>query len=45
MTAATGLWDELLTGEELAHLTTEPARGARTAPGLSWVTASGSGAS
>ncbi|HEU5405909.1 MAG TPA: DEAD/DEAH box helicase, partial [Gaiellaceae bacterium] len=32
MTAATGLWDELLTGEELAHLTTEPARGARTAP-------------
>jgi DEAD/DEAH box helicase domain-containing protein len=29
---ATGLWDELLVGEELAHLTTEPARGARTAP-------------
>jgi DEAD/DEAH box helicase domain-containing protein len=30
--AATGVWDELLTGEELAHLTTEPARDARTAP-------------
>jgi DEAD/DEAH box helicase domain-containing protein len=25
-------WDDLLTGEELAHLTTEPARAARTAP-------------
>jgi len=29
---ATGLWDELLVGEELAHLTTEPAHDARTAP-------------
>jgi DEAD/DEAH box helicase domain-containing protein len=29
---ATGLWDELLVGEELAHITTEPAREARTAP-------------
>jgi DEAD/DEAH box helicase domain-containing protein len=29
---ATGLWEELLVGEELAHLTTEPAREARTAP-------------
>jgi DEAD/DEAH box helicase domain-containing protein len=29
---ATGLWDELLVGDELAHLTTEPAREARTAP-------------
>ncbi len=29
---ATGLWDELLAGEELAHITTEPAREARTAP-------------
>jgi DEAD/DEAH box helicase domain-containing protein len=29
--AATGLWDDLLVGEELAHLTTEPAREARTA--------------
>ncbi|HLY86771.1 MAG TPA: DEAD/DEAH box helicase [Gaiellaceae bacterium] len=29
---ATGLWHELLAGEELAHLTTEPAREARTAP-------------
>ncbi|HEY2309617.1 MAG TPA: DEAD/DEAH box helicase, partial [Gaiellaceae bacterium] len=28
---ATGLWDELLAGDELAHLATEPARGARTA--------------
>src|SRR5215212_362574 len=25
-------WDDLLTGEELAHLTTEPARTPRTAP-------------
>jgi DEAD/DEAH box helicase domain-containing protein len=30
VTAAT--WDDLLAGEELAHLTTEPARSARTAP-------------
>ena len=29
---AVALWDELLQGEELAHLTTEPARAARTAP-------------
>ena len=26
------LWADLLSGEELAHLTTEPARDARTAP-------------
>jgi DEAD/DEAH box helicase domain-containing protein len=25
-------WDDIVTGEELAHLTTEPARAARTAP-------------
>lgn len=30
--ATTALWDDLLAGEELAHLTTEPAREARTAP-------------
>jgi DEAD/DEAH box helicase domain-containing protein len=29
---AVALWDELLQGEELAHLTTAPARAARTAP-------------
>jgi DEAD/DEAH box helicase domain-containing protein len=29
---ATGLWDELLVGDELAHLATEPAREARTVP-------------
>jgi DEAD/DEAH box helicase domain-containing protein len=29
---ATGLWDELLVGDELAHLTTEPASEARTTP-------------
>jgi DEAD/DEAH box helicase domain-containing protein len=28
----TALWDELLVGDELAHLATEPAREARTAP-------------
>jgi DEAD/DEAH box helicase domain-containing protein len=28
----TQLWDELLTGEELAHLTSEPPRDARSAP-------------
>ena len=26
------LWDDLLAGEELAYLTTEPPRAARTAP-------------
>jgi DEAD/DEAH box helicase domain-containing protein len=30
--SATALWDDLLAGEELAHLATEPARAARTAP-------------
>ena len=30
--AATALWDDLLTGEELAHLTTEPAREPQLAP-------------
>jgi DEAD/DEAH box helicase domain-containing protein len=29
---ATGLWEELLVGDELAHLATEPAREGRTAP-------------
>ena len=29
---AVAQWDDLLQGEELAHLTTEPARAARTAP-------------
>ena len=29
---AVARWDDLLAGEELAHLTTEPARAARTAP-------------
>jgi DEAD/DEAH box helicase domain-containing protein len=29
---AVARWDDLLTGEELAHLTSEPARAARTAP-------------
>ncbi len=29
---AVAQWDDLLAGEELAHLTTEPARAARTAP-------------
>jgi DEAD/DEAH box helicase domain-containing protein len=28
----TGLWDDLLAGDELAHVATEPAREARTAP-------------
>jgi DEAD/DEAH box helicase domain-containing protein len=32
MSVGTQLWDELLTGEELAHLTSEPAREARTSP-------------
>jgi DEAD/DEAH box helicase domain-containing protein len=32
VSVGTQLWDELLTGEELAHLTTEPAREARTSP-------------
>ncbi|HVS85472.1 MAG TPA: DEAD/DEAH box helicase, partial [Gaiellaceae bacterium] len=30
--SATALWDDLLTGEELAHLSTERARDARTTP-------------
>jgi DEAD/DEAH box helicase domain-containing protein len=30
--AAAGVWSELLVGDELAHLVTEPAREARTAP-------------
>ena len=30
--AAPARWDDLLTGDELAHLAGEPARGARTAP-------------
>src|SRR5215472_18251086 len=29
---ATGLWDDLLVGDELAHLATEPARAAQTTP-------------
>src|SRR5262249_6653815 len=29
---ATGVWDDLLVGDELAHLTTEAAREAQTAP-------------
>jgi DEAD/DEAH box helicase domain-containing protein len=32
VSVGTQLWDELLTGEELAHLTSEPAREARTSP-------------
>jgi DEAD/DEAH box helicase domain-containing protein len=32
MSVSTQLWDELLMGEELAHLTREPARDARAAP-------------
>jgi DEAD/DEAH box helicase domain-containing protein len=32
VSVGTQLWDELLTGEELAHLTSEPARDARSAP-------------
>ena len=32
MAVETALWDDLLTGEELAHLDSEPAREARTAP-------------
>jgi DEAD/DEAH box helicase domain-containing protein len=32
MSVAAALWDDLLEGEELAHLTTEPAREAVTAP-------------
>ncbi len=32
VTSGVATWDELLTGDELAHLTTEPAREARTAP-------------
>jgi DEAD/DEAH box helicase domain-containing protein len=32
MTVGVQLWDDLLTGEELAHLTSEPARDARAAP-------------
>jgi DEAD/DEAH box helicase domain-containing protein len=32
MVHVTVLWDDLLVGEELAHLSTEPAREARTAP-------------
>jgi DEAD/DEAH box helicase domain-containing protein len=30
--AGTALWDDLLAGDELAHLAAEPARGAQTAP-------------
>jgi ATP-dependent helicase YprA (DUF1998 family) len=30
--SATALWDDLLVGDELAHLTGEPAREARVAP-------------
>jgi DEAD/DEAH box helicase domain-containing protein len=32
MSVGVHLWDELLTGEELAHLTSEPAREAQTVP-------------
>jgi DEAD/DEAH box helicase domain-containing protein len=32
MAVETAIWDDVLLGEELAHLTTEPAREARTAP-------------
>jgi DEAD/DEAH box helicase domain-containing protein len=32
MAVKAATWDDLLAGEELAHLTTEPARSARTAP-------------
>ncbi|MBD0329807.1 MAG: DEAD/DEAH box helicase [Thermoleophilia bacterium] len=32
MAVETGVWDELLAGDELAHLGTEPARPARTEP-------------
>jgi DEAD/DEAH box helicase domain-containing protein len=32
VSVGTRVWDELLTGEELAHLTSEPARSARSAP-------------
>jgi DEAD/DEAH box helicase domain-containing protein len=32
MATIAATWDDLLTGEELAHLTTEPARSARSAP-------------
>ena len=32
MSVSTQVWDELLTGEELSHLTSEPARAARSAP-------------
>jgi len=32
MAVGVGLWDDLLTGEEVAHVVTEPAREARTAP-------------
>jgi DEAD/DEAH box helicase domain-containing protein len=32
MTVGVQLWDDLLTGEELAHLTSEPARDARSSP-------------
>ncbi|MBI4172451.1 MAG: hypothetical protein HY511_06800, partial [Actinobacteria bacterium] len=32
MTSGVALWDGLLEGEELAYLTTEPARAARSEP-------------
>ena len=32
MSTTTALWDDLLVGDELAHLASEPARDARTAP-------------